>query len=167
MLSINQVVLNKKGDKGTITRIITKSTGYVEVSYENGTSKKEMAFNLTDENGISLKKAPKSETAGMSNGEKKRYKDAAALAAFDALPYQDQLINKLQWINNCIYGDRFSVQYRMLEDMFLIIETKAKEVNNDFIVSLCNSAIKYMKCSDKQAYCIARFVLENKINIII
>lgn len=165
MLSINQVVLNKKGDKGTITKIITKSTGYVEVSYENGTSKKEMAFNLTDENGISLKKAPKS--AYMSKGEKKRHKDAAALAAFDALPYQDQLINKLQWINNCVYGDRFSVQYRLLEDMFLTIETKAKEVNNDFIVSLCNSAIKYMKCSDKQAYCIARFVIENKINIII
>lgn len=167
MLSINQVVFNKKGDKGTITRIITKSTGYVEVSYENGTSKKEMAFNLTDENGISLKKAPKSETAGMSNGEKKRHKDAAALAAFDALSYKEQLINKLQWINNCVYGDRFSVQYNLLEDMFLTIENKAKEVGNDFIVSLCSSVIKYMRCSEKQAYCIARFVVENKINIII
>ena len=56
MITINQVVFNKKGQKGTITRIITKSTGYVEVSYEAGFSKKEMAFNLTDENGVSLKK---------------------------------------------------------------------------------------------------------------
>ena len=59
MITINQTVINKKGQKGTITRIITKSTGYVEVSYENGTTKKEMAFNLTDENGNALKKAPK------------------------------------------------------------------------------------------------------------
>lgn len=59
MITINQVVFNKKGQKGTITRIITKSTGYVEVSYEAGFSKKEMAFNLTDENGVSLKNHPK------------------------------------------------------------------------------------------------------------
>ncbi len=42
---------------GTITRIITKSTGYVEVTYSNCT-KKEMAFNLKDENGESLKSKP-------------------------------------------------------------------------------------------------------------
>ena len=42
---------------GTITRIITKSTGYVEVTYTNCV-KKEMAFNLTDENGESMKAKP-------------------------------------------------------------------------------------------------------------
>lgn len=40
MIAINQVVINKKGQKGTITRIITKSTGYVEVSFEDGSIKK-------------------------------------------------------------------------------------------------------------------------------
>lgn len=47
--------VNGKLGKGTITRIITKSTGYVEVRYSNGTLKKEMAFNLYDNEGNSLK----------------------------------------------------------------------------------------------------------------
>lgn len=44
---------------GVIEKVITKSTGYVVVNY-NGTSKKEMAFNLTDVNGILLKAKPAS-----------------------------------------------------------------------------------------------------------
>ncbi len=43
---------------GTITKIITKSTGYVEVTYFNGKIKKEMAFNLFDLEGNSLKSKP-------------------------------------------------------------------------------------------------------------
>lgn len=56
-IAIGMKVSGKLGE-GVITKIITKSTGYVEVDY-NGISKKEMAFNLTGENGISLKKQPK------------------------------------------------------------------------------------------------------------
>ena len=43
---------------GTITKIITKSTGYVEVTYTNGKVKKEMAFNLTNVEGEELKSKP-------------------------------------------------------------------------------------------------------------
>lgn len=50
-------VIGKHGE-GVITKIITKSTGYVEVAYNSGFVKKDMAFNLTDENGNSLKKKP-------------------------------------------------------------------------------------------------------------
>ena len=57
-IKIGQKVQGKSG-YGVITKIITKSTGYVEVDY-NGVIKKEMAFNLTDENGISLKAKPAS-----------------------------------------------------------------------------------------------------------
>lgn len=165
MISINQVVINKKGQKGIITRVITKSTGYVEVTLENGSITKEMAFNLKDENGVSLKKAPKSETAGMSRGEKKRHNDAAALAAFDALSPLQQAISKLQWINNCVYGDRSSMSYKLSSEMFEAIELKAKELGNDFIESVCQSVDKYMRCSDKQAYCLAKFATENQINL--
>lgn len=163
MITINKIVLNKKGEKGTISRIITKSTGYVEVSYENGTSKKEMAFNLTDEAGVPLKKAPKSETAGMSRGEKKRRKDAAELAAFNALSPLQQTIARLQYINNCIYGDRNSMSYKIVSEMLASIEMAAKEIGNDFIVSVSQSVEKYMKCSDKQAYCLAKFAIDNQI----
>lgn len=71
MLQVNQTVVNKKGQKGTITRIITKSTGYVEVAYTDGTSKKEMAFNLTDENGNPLKKSLKRQSLNLLHQWKK------------------------------------------------------------------------------------------------
>lgn len=165
MITIDQVVFNKKNQKGTITRIITKSTGYVEVAYEAGFTKKEMAFNLTDENGVSLKKAPKSETAGMSRGEKKRHKDAREIEAFNSLSPLQQAISKLQWINNCILGDRNSMSYQISAEMYASIEMKAKEVGNDFIASICQSVDKYMKCSDKQAYCLAKFAIDNEIKL--
>ena len=165
MVAINQVVFNKKGQKGIITRVITKSTGYVEVTLENGGITKEMAFNLKDENGVSLKKAPKSETAGMSRGEKKRHKDARESEAFNSLSPLQQAISKLQWINNCVYGDRSSMGYQISVEMYAGIEMKAKEVGNDFIASICQSAIRYMKCSDKQAYCLAKFAIDNEIKL--
>jgi hypothetical protein len=45
----------KNNCEGTISRIITKSTGYVEVTFVNGQVKKEMAINLIDENGQPMK----------------------------------------------------------------------------------------------------------------
>lgn len=57
-IQIGNKVKSPKYGLGVITKIITKSTGYVEVNY-NGNVKKEMAFNLTDENGQSLKAKPK------------------------------------------------------------------------------------------------------------
>lgn len=165
MTSINQAVVNKKGQKGIITRIITKSTGYVEVTLENGRIVKEMAFNLKDENGVSLKEAPNSETAGMSRGEKRRYKDAKQIEAFNALSPLQQAINKLQWINNCVCGDRHSMTYKISEEMLAAIELTAKSLNCEFIVSVCNSVNKYMRCSDKQAYCLAKFAIENSIKL--
>lgn len=63
---------------GIISNVITKSTGYVEVDY-SGKIKKEMAFNLTDMNGVSLKSKSNSQYAGMSKGEKKRAKDRNAI----------------------------------------------------------------------------------------
>lgn len=165
MITINQVVFNKKGERGIIARIITKSTGYVEVAYEGGFSKKEMAFNLTDEAGSSLKKAPKSETAGMSRGEKKRYNDNKAIEAFNKLSPIQQVINRLQDINGCVAGDRHSMTYILCEEMLTAIETTAEEMGDDFIVSVSRSVDKYMRCSDKQAYCLAKFAIENKIKL--
>jgi len=52
-ISIGMKVV-KSGMEGIIMKIITKSTGYVEVDF-NGKLKKEMSFNLKDENGECLK----------------------------------------------------------------------------------------------------------------
>lgn len=43
-INLGTKVFNKKNQEGTITKVITKSTGYVEVTYINGLVKKEMAL---------------------------------------------------------------------------------------------------------------------------
>lgn len=57
-INAGSTVVGKHGP-GTITRVITKSSGYVEVKYANGTIRKEMAFNLKGEDGKYLKNKPK------------------------------------------------------------------------------------------------------------
>jgi len=58
-VAVGSVVYDNKGNKGVINSIITKSSGYVTVKYENGTVSKQMAFNLKGEDGNPLKKKPK------------------------------------------------------------------------------------------------------------
>lgn len=147
MITIGQVVFNKKNQKGTITKIITKSTGYVEMTLENGTIKKEMAFNLKDENGNALKKAP--------------------VRKVDNTPVSplDSAISRMKWINACTFGDRCSLSYEISETVIVKVEMAAKELGNTFICDVCHSVIKFMKCSDKQAYVLAKFALENNVDI--
>lgn len=147
MITLDQIVFNKKGQKGTITRIITKSTGYVEVTMEDGTVKKEMAFNLTDESGKSLKKAPvRKESTTPVNP-------------------LDKAIGEMKWVNGFTKGDRCGVGFVVYGKMIARIESKAQETGNDFIANLCDSVLHYMSCSDKQAYCLAKFVVDNNIDI--
>lgn len=56
--AVGTEVMNSKGMKGIITMVITKSTGYVAVKWESGKITREMAFNLTDVEGNSLKSKP-------------------------------------------------------------------------------------------------------------
>lgn len=143
MLQVNQTVINKKGQRGIITRIITKSTGYVEVSYD-GILKKEMAFNLTDENGNPLKKAPK----------KQEPKPVSPLQA---------MINNLMDVNQCVCGDRNSMSYQLWSKDLSKIWIAARDKENSFIMDVCDTCDRYMRVSEKQAYCLAKFAIENDI----
>lgn len=145
MVKINEVVFNKKGQKGVIKSIITKSTGYVLVAYENGVEKKEMAFNLTDESGKALRKAPKT-------------------YAPKALSPLQEAIRTMQWVNGITAGDRNSMTYKLWVEIVYKIEDAAKNANNTFIASVCASVDRYMRVSDKQAYCLAKFAIDNNIN---
>lgn len=55
---IGSIVTSKHGE-GIINKIITKSSGYVEVKYTNGVIRKEMAFNLKGQDGKPLRNKPK------------------------------------------------------------------------------------------------------------
>ena len=52
-------IVNSKHGNGVISRIITKSSGYVEVKYDNGITRKEMAFNLKGQDGNPLRNKPR------------------------------------------------------------------------------------------------------------
>jgi len=134
-IEIGKKVIGKSG-QGVITKIITKSTGYVEVDY-NGFSKKEMAFNLTDENGIALKSAPK--------------KSAPKVSTID---------DKIQNAKNILLSvnDRWNSNstYKLACDIF----GKVQSNGNDFIESLLNSFFTKNFLSEKQAYFLAKFTIE-------
>lgn len=58
-VAVGSKVWDSKGRSGTISNIITKSSGYVTVQYDDGTTGKQMAFNLKGSDGNPLKKRPK------------------------------------------------------------------------------------------------------------
>ena len=57
--AVGSRVYDSKKGWGTISKIITKSTGYVSVKYDSGATGGQMAFNLKGEDGNFLKKRPK------------------------------------------------------------------------------------------------------------
>ena len=57
--AVGSRVFDAKKGWGTISKIITKSTGYVAVDYDSGAKGGQMAFNLKGEDGNFLKKRPK------------------------------------------------------------------------------------------------------------
>ncbi len=98
-------------------------------------------------------------TARLSEGLKQAW---ARLRSVVKLSIQD-LKKKLLWINACVYGDRHSLGYQISAEHFAKLELH--ENANSFVKSVCDSVVKYMKISEKQAYCLARFASENNINL--
>lgn len=160
-ITIGTKVKGKLG-MGIITKIITKSTGYVQVDY-NGTLKNEMAFNLTDENGNDLKKKPVTETSGMSKGEKKRFKDAKGIAAFNAMPNLDKIKREIMGINGIVKGDRNSMHYQLISETLAGIWLKAKDKGDLKIQNIIDSIEKFMSATERQAWCVANFADQNNI----
>ncbi|SFU77018.1 Antirestriction protein ArdC [Pustulibacterium marinum] len=157
---VGAIVEGKQG-KGTISKIITKSTGYVEVTYENGKVAKEMAFNLKDENGEPLKKNPKSSTSGMTRGEKKRDKDRKSIERFNKLDNLQKIKETLLWINSVASGDRNSLTYKIWVEYLYHIRDKGKALGSEIVVDIATKADKYMSITEKQAYVLAKFADEN------
>lgn len=140
-INIGTKVFNKKNQEGTITKVITKSTGYVEVTYSNGIVKKEMAFNLTDENGESLKATPKAKKQTITisdkiNSTKQGLLDANTRYNQSLLDAYMDALNKVDTDNQFINS---------------LIDTFAKTINGQ------------SRISEKQAYYLAKFMVENNI----
>lgn len=156
-------VASAKHGAGTISKVITPSTGYVEVTFDNGSFSKEMAFNLCDGDGNPLKSKPKSETSGMTRGQKKRYNDAKAIAAFDALTNLQKIKQFIMWINGKVHGDAGNMTVRAIQNLFIEVESFAKEKGNTFVIDVMNTIRKTYNASEKQAYVIAKFADDNGI----
>ena len=140
-INIGTKVFNKKKQKGTITKVITKSTGYVEVTYLNGLVKKEMAFNLTDENGESLKATPKAKKQAMTISDKI---EATKQGLLDAnTRYNQSLLDAYMATLNRVETDNQFINS--------LIDTFARAINGQG------------RISEKQAFYLAKFMVENNI----
>ena len=138
-INIGTKVLNKKNQEGTITKVITKSTGYVEVTYLNGFVKKEMAFNLTDENGESLKATPKAKKQTMTISDKI---EATKQGLLDAnTRYNQSLLDAYMAALNRVETDNQFINS--------LIDTFARAINGQG------------RISEKQAFYLAKFMVEN------
>lgn len=140
-INIGTKVFNKKNQEGTITSIITKSTGYVEVTYLNGTVKKEMAFNLFDENGESLKATPKAKKHTITTADRIESTKQGLLVANNH--HHDSLVDA--------YMDALNK-----------VETENTFINS-LIDTFAKASIGTGRISEKQAYYLARFIVENNI----
>ena len=140
-INIGTKVFNKKNQEGTITKVITKSTGYVEVTYINGLIKKEMAFNLTDENGESLKATPKAKKQTMTIADKIESTKQGLLDANTR--YNQSLLDAYMSALNKVNTD----------NQFI----------NSLIDTFAKASIGTGRISEKQAYYLAKFIVENNI----
>lgn len=86
------IKVNGKHGEGIITRIITKSTGYVEVTYNSGLVKKEMAFNLTDENGNVVKKMREQKPLTQEQADKRNRAHARFMADMNMAVLKDNFL---------------------------------------------------------------------------
>ena len=137
-----QVVSAKHGN-GTITKIITKSTGYVEVDF-NGNIRKEMAFNLNLTDGSPLKSKPVAAPA-----VKREYTTAEKIQS-----WKEMLLSvNDKWNHNSTW--------KLVEQTF---GTMKVEAGNEFINSLMDSLFGLNKrpcaLSEKQAYFLAKWAVE-------
>ncbi|WP_455091323.1 hypothetical protein [Prevotella jejuni] len=137
-INIGTKVLNKKNQEGTITKVITKSTGYVEVTYLNGIIKKEMAFNLFDENGESLKATPKAKKHVLTIAE------------------------RIQNTKEFLLRSLLPCEREQHDATVSALEKSLKENSNDFINSLTTSYVNH-RLSEKQAFYLAKYMIENNL----
>lgn len=135
MITLNQKVNSEKKGTGVVAQIITKSTGYVLVNWDNGTSSKEMAFNLTDDQGNALGKKKSNVIEVKETNPVQRWKK-----------YLQEGTNR--WHNQSSY---------------FICEGALNDLKfpSDFILSLCRQWFEG-RCSEKQAYYLALEIVKQR-----
>jgi hypothetical protein len=135
-IEIGTKVQSKSGT-GVITKVITKSTGYVEVTYAGGAVKKEMAFNLANENGEPLKQKPATRESNPKPADRRPFVANTIKAAVNEGDSKGALI------------------LRKIEESSM----------TDIVSSIVRFAKTKFTISDKQAYVLACFCEEKNINI--
>lgn len=98
-----------------------------------------------------------------SRGEKKRARDAREMAAFEALTNLEKLIRAYMRINGKVQGDRNSLGYQLISERLAGVWIVAREKGDTKVLDILKSVEAYMRCSEKQAYCIAKFADDNGI----
>lgn len=157
-IQIGVNVTSKKFGNGTITSIITASTGYVEINFSGNVRKVMLKHSDVEIEGVEIKK---SESLNMTASEKKRAKNQREMAAYNALSPLEKYLQKIRSINGVIVGDTLSINYQLVTELLFKIESAAEENENKTVVAICDYVVRNFRVSDKQAYVVAKFAAEN------
>lgn len=101
--------------------------------------------------------------AASAKKQRRREREAAELARHNALPNLKKIQHSLTGCNGLVQGNRHSLHWQMIDELILKIQVMAEENADTFIADVCQSVRKYMRCSDKQAFVMARFADANGI----
>jgi hypothetical protein len=156
-------VVHSTFGKGTI---ISQDDNNVTIDF-NGVTKtliKRFA-NLFNEDGTPYGEHAAAPVVKKSRGQKKRERDAREIAAFNALSNLQKLINAIMRINGKIQGDRNSLGYQLIHERLSGIWIVAREKGDTKVMDIIKSVEASMRCSDKQAYCIAKFADDNGLSM--
>lgn len=147
-----------------IGQVVSQDDSNITIDF-NGTVKTFIIkyAGLTHEDGTTFGQAAIIPVVKKNKGQKRRERDAKELAAFNNQSNLDKIQQSILNINGKVYGDRNGLGYQIISDRLAGIYNVAKLQGNDFIVDVINNVEKYMRCSEKQAYVIAKFADDNKI----
>ena len=147
------IIISPKYGKGVIDKIITKSTGYALIKFDNGVERKMLkkCSNLTFEDGTPCFTGKKQVKLS------KQEKDQRDLDKFNAKTNLQKIKSSL--ISGSYY--KSGISYEIWLESVYVIESKAKETNNKYVQNIIKTVLRYNKVSEKQAYVIARFADDN------
>lgn len=98
-----------------------------------------------------------------SRGEKKRAREIREIAAWNALSNLEKVKQSILWINGKVQGDRNSLGVQIINERVAGIWYAAREKGDTKIMDIATSVQNSMRCSEKQAYCLAKFADDNGI----
>jgi hypothetical protein len=112
--------------------------------------------------GVEYILRPEFEIPPRSKAEKKMSRDRAARAAFEAKSPLEKYKSYVMWNNDGAVG-KHSAEMSGGATFVEAIRVAAENTGNSFVESVATTVLRYNNCSEKQAFVLAKFALDNGV----